>query len=503
MMKTFKKIISMMALSIAMMLAVDGATAYASEEASNSVETVVISAPTNISLSDTESGIKIEYSMVAGATGYYIYRSTSVNGTYSQVANVTSGSTCTFTDTGDTFKSGNTYYYYVKAYCESSVSEASSISSAMYLSPVKISEITNKSGKAKLKWEKVAGATGYYIYRKKEDGSYNIVKTVKSASTTTWSDKQVSKNKKYRYYVVAYSNNSTSANMNTAAIIIPSAPKITSMSVASSKVTVKWKKNSVITGYQIQYASNKAFSHKETVKVKGANKTSKKLTGLKGSKCYVRIRSYKKIGGNIFYSDWSSTKKAKIRSKVTVFAGDSIMSGLYISRYGSMINISGTKHVVAYTSLNVQTFQTNSSAFKGKTGVEKVISYKPTRVYIMLGMNDVCWRPYADYKNTYIKLIKKIQKACPYAEVVILSVSPVTKGELAKVKNFGRIDTCNSYLKKVAKACDCYYYDFGEGFKGSNGCMKSEYSGGDGIHWSGSGYARFAELINAYDKTLD
>ena len=64
------------------------------------------------------------------------------------------------------------------------------------------------------------------------------------------------------------------------------ATSITSLSAKDNGFTVKWKKKTKITGYQIQYSTSSKFSMKntKTVKIKKAKTTSKKITDLKSSK---------------------------------------------------------------------------------------------------------------------------------------------------------------------------------------------------------------------------
>ena len=81
-------------------------------------------------------------------------------------------------------------------------------------------------------------------------------------------------------------------------------------------MTVKWKKQATqTTGYQIQYATDSKFTkNKKTVTVKGASATSKTITGLTGGKkYYVRIRTYKTVGKNKFYSSWSAAKATTVK----------------------------------------------------------------------------------------------------------------------------------------------------------------------------------------------
>lgn len=81
---------------------------------------------------------------------------------------------------------------------------------------------------------------------------------------------------------------------------------ITSVKAQSKAFTVKWKKKSGITGYQIQYSTNSKFKKgNKSIKIKNAKTVSKKITKLKvAKKYYVRIRTYK----GKKYSKWSKKR---------------------------------------------------------------------------------------------------------------------------------------------------------------------------------------------------
>lgn len=82
----------------------------------------------------------------------------------------------------------------------------------------------------------------------------------------------------------------------------------------SKKLKVTWKKDTTISGYEIEYSLKKNFkSGVKKVTVKKAKTTSTVIKKLKkGKKYYVRIRAYKDVtvnGQNVrLYSDWSKTK---------------------------------------------------------------------------------------------------------------------------------------------------------------------------------------------------
>lgn len=90
---------------------------------------------------------------------------------------------------------------------------------------------------------------------------------------------------------------------------------------ARKAITVKWAKQSekmstsYITGYQIQLARNSTFTkNKKTVTVKGYKYTSKKVKKLKAKKkYYIRVRTYKTVSGEKYYSEWSNVKSIKTK----------------------------------------------------------------------------------------------------------------------------------------------------------------------------------------------
>ena len=94
-------------------------------------------------------------------------------------------------------------------------------------------------------------------------------------------------------------------------------PKATSISKLTSPKTKQlkatFKKVSGVTGYQVTYSTSKKFtkSTTKTVSVKTTNKTVKSLK--KGKTYYVKVRTYKTVGGVKYYSAYSTVKRFKIK----------------------------------------------------------------------------------------------------------------------------------------------------------------------------------------------
>lgn len=131
-------------------------------------------------------------------------------------------------------------------------------------------------------------------------------------------------------YTVMYKNN---VNVGTATVVVSGIgdysgsietkftinPKKTSITKLYSKLKslqLKWRKQSGdVSGYQIQYSTDKRFKKNVTkTKTIDADRTSYTIKGLKSKKkYYVRIRTYKIVDGKKYYSAWSGVKTCKTK----------------------------------------------------------------------------------------------------------------------------------------------------------------------------------------------
>ena len=129
-------------------------------------------------------------------------------------------------------------------------------------------------------------------------------------------------------YTITYSNNvnvgqatvtvtfknSYSGTVRKTFLIQPKGTTLVRLMPKKKGFVVRWKKlKNQISGYELQYSTNKTFKSAKTIKTIKAKTTSKKASKLKaGKKYYVRIRTYKtaKVNGKStkLYSGWSKAK---------------------------------------------------------------------------------------------------------------------------------------------------------------------------------------------------
>ena len=136
-------------------------------------------------------------------------------------------------------------------------------------------------------------------------------------------------------YTVAYSNNinvgkatmkitgkgSYTGTVTKSFKIIPKGTSLKKVTGAAGSFTVTWNKQTEkmktenITGYQIQYNTDKKFASNNKVStVKGYTRAGTAVKGLvSGKTYYVRIRTYTKVNGVNYFSVWSDAKTVKVK----------------------------------------------------------------------------------------------------------------------------------------------------------------------------------------------
>jgi len=169
--------------------------------------TSIPSIPTGVNATATSSSsITVSWTAVSGATGYYVYRSSSASGNYTRVG---TSSTASYTNTE--LSASTTYYYKVTAYNSGGESSQFSVVSAttMLSTPTEVNAMGTSTSSITVSWDTVSSADGYYVYRSSSDsGTYTRVGTL---STTTYIDTGLSHSTTYYYKVTAFNSDGESS----------------------------------------------------------------------------------------------------------------------------------------------------------------------------------------------------------------------------------------------------------------------------------------------------
>lgn len=171
----------------------------------------------------------------------------------------------------------------------------------------------------KLSWKPVKDAIGYRILTAdSQEGTYERVTAIKS---TSYTHKNLQTGKTYYYKIQAYEkldgkNYYSKLSEAVKAVPLPQAPSI-SLTAGGGQITVKWKKISGVSGYEIYRANSAKGKFKRVAQVKPAKKPQYVNKKLGESKTYYfKARAYKTVDGKKVYGPFSAVKKKTTMSSL-------------------------------------------------------------------------------------------------------------------------------------------------------------------------------------------
>lgn len=109
-----------------------------------------------------------------------------------------------------------------------------------------------------------------------------------------------------------------------------------------------------------------------------------------------------------------------------------------------------------------------------------------TELYFLMGMNDVKIVSADDYKRFYRNMLKAVREALPYANIHILSVTPVT--EYSDFCSNERLSLLNDKLKEISTEEGYTFIDTASAVKNEKGFLRDDLCSGDGIHMKPEAY---------------
>ena len=273
--------------------------------AKRQVATTLAAPSAKISNVSSTGKIKVSWNKVSGATKYEVYRATSKSGSYTKLTTTSKTSV-----TNNSTTTGKTYYYKVRAVGASgNKSKFSSVVSRICKlgSPeVTISNVAS-SGKVKLSWDKISGASKYEVWRAtSQNGTYTKLTTTTKTSVT---DSKATAGKTYYYKVKAIYSNS-SANSAYSEIVSKTCdlprPDVT-VKKSSGNVKVSWNKISGTTQYEVYRATSKNGTYKRIKSTTSTSYTDKSVKS--GKTYYYKVKAiHSKSGANSAYSTVDSIK---------------------------------------------------------------------------------------------------------------------------------------------------------------------------------------------------
>lgn len=130
--------------------------------------------------------------------------------------------------------------------------------------------------------------------------------------------------------------------------------------------------------------------------------------------------------------------------------------------------------------------------------VDEVVSSKPAKIFIMIGINDISKNTPVDLiVSNYKKIIQNIRMASPQTIIYVQSILP-TNNEFTEFvrhqNNDEHIQAVNKELKKMCGKKKLVYVDLYSHFLGSPGKMNKTYTN-DGLHLTGAGFMQWKKVL--------
>lgn len=186
----------------------------------------------------------------------------------------------------------------------------------------------------------------------------------------------------------------------------------------------------------------------------------------------------------------------------TLFIGDSNTEGLAAYNHISL------QYVLGMTGMPIQQVISNKCmwfvGYEEPVTIPTAVSMlKPRRIIINFGTNNAGGTETKDFIMYYNKALDAIEKAYPYADIIVASVIPVGKTRDYPNITMQDIDDFNIALAEMCRERGLKFLNTAEMYKDpENGFMKKEYIAKDGIHLTSEGYKALLEYVGSHKHVV-
>jgi fibronectin type 3 domain-containing protein len=290
--------------------------------------------PTGLTASAANAQVNLTWSASTGATAYYVKRSTTTGGPYTQIATPT-----TTTHADSTVTNGTKYYYVVSAYNtygESANSAEVSATPAAAPPPVPANLIAAAGNtQVNLSWNVSAGATSYHVKRSTTSGG--AYTQISAPTTNSFTDTGLTNGTTYYYVVSALNAGSESANSAQASatpavpLSPPAAPTGLQVTAGDAQVSLSWTASAAASSYHVKRSTTSGGPYTQ---VAAPATTSDTDTGLTNGTTYYYVVSALNAAGESANSSQVSAKPVTATVNVTITVNPSATHAISPYIYG-------------------------------------------------------------------------------------------------------------------------------------------------------------------------
>ncbi len=248
-----------------------------------------------VSAKAVSGGVQVSWNSISGAQKYNIYRMYNGAKSWSYIATVTADQ-LSYVDKAAI--SGRNIFYTVKAVGNNGMS-AYVATKLSYVAIPQITAASNVPGGVQIKWNKIANATGFRIYRRAAGEKYWTYIATVNGNAVSYTDKNVKSGTYYKYTVRTVFYKIFSGFESGRLVRYIATPKLTSIKNDSAGVTIKWNSVTAATQYRVyrRGAGQKYWTYLGTVN--GTQYTDKNV--VRGNYYRYTVRA---VGG--YYSGFDT-----------------------------------------------------------------------------------------------------------------------------------------------------------------------------------------------------
>jgi fibronectin type 3 domain-containing protein len=267
------------------------------------------SAPTGLTASAANAQVNLTWNASSGATAYYVKRSTTSSGPYTQIATPTATS---YADNSVT--NGTKYYYVVSAYnsygqsANSAEVEATPMAPPPPAAPAGLAAIAGNT-QVSLTWTASTGATSYHVKRSTTNGGpYTQVSAPTAANFT---DTGLTNGTIWYYVVSALNSAGESANSSQASATPaapaapPPAPTGLGATAGNAQVSLTWTASAGATSYHLKRSTRSGGPYTQVAAPATTSDTDTGLTN--GTTYYYVVSALNAVGESANSAEVSAT----------------------------------------------------------------------------------------------------------------------------------------------------------------------------------------------------
>jgi len=262
---------------------------------SGKAKTAAPAAPSVTAGNSSTGKPQLTWKAVSGAVKYEVYRSTRQNSGYSLLGTTTSTS---YVNTGAS--TGTTYYYRVKAVNRDGMASGysnivSGKAKAAAPAAPSVTAGNSSTGKPRLTWKAVSGATSYRIYRSESRGTgYSLLGTT---SSTSYVNTGAAAGKTYYYRVKAVNRDGMASgysNIVSGKATLPAPVLNIGLSVSSGKPMLAWDAVPGATSYRIYRSTSRDSGYSLLATTTSTSYVN--TSAAKGTTYYYRVKACNAAG---------------------------------------------------------------------------------------------------------------------------------------------------------------------------------------------------------------